>query len=65
VRTSELNHAKLPLLLRLDYERNRIKALEMRLKQAEDLMKKIQNAPSLERAQNYARVYLEGKREWN
>jgi len=61
LRTSELNHAKLPLLLQLDYERNKIKALEMHLKQADDLMKKIQNAPSLELAQNYARVYLEGK----
>lgn len=61
MRTSELNHAKLPLLLQLDYERNRVKALEMRLKQAEDLMRRIQNAPSLERAQNYARIFLEGK----
>jgi hypothetical protein len=61
MRTSELNHAKLPLLLQLDYKRNRIKALDMRVKQADDLMRKIQNAPSLELAQNYARVYLEGK----
>jgi len=61
MRTSELNHAKLPLLLQVDYERNRVKALEMRVRQAEDLMRKIQNAPSLERAQNYARIFLEGK----
>jgi hypothetical protein len=61
MRTIELNRVKLPMLLKLDYSRNQIDALDQRVKQAEEFMKLVQNAPSLERAQNYARIYLEGK----